>query len=61
MDKQEVDLSRHDQDLVIRIGSFKRHVPMPRSVQNFKTAGAEMKDNQLTVTFAKPQSQGEES
>ena len=57
VDKQEVDLSRHDQDLIIRIGSFKRHVPMPRSVQNFKTAGAEMTDNQLTVTFVKPEVQ----
>lgn len=53
VDKREIDISRHDQNLVIRIGSFKRHVPLPRSVVRFKNAGAKMEGNQLTVNFVK--------
>lgn len=50
--KEEIDLTRQAEDLVIRVGSFKRHVPLPRSVVRLKTAGAKMDDGRLIVRFA---------
>ncbi|WP_089935326.1 ArsA family ATPase [Candidatus Entotheonella palauensis] len=49
--KEEIDLTRQAEDLVIRVGNFKRHVPLPRSVVRLKTAGAKMDDGRLIVRF----------
>jgi arsenite-transporting ATPase len=51
---EDVDVSRMSEDLVIRVGSFKRHIPMPRSMQRLKTAGARMEGSQLVVRFVEP-------
>lgn len=50
--KEEVDLTRQADDLVIRIGGFKRYVPLPRAIVRMKTAGARMDDGRLIVRFA---------
>jgi arsenite-transporting ATPase len=50
--KEEIDLTRQTEDLVIRVGSFKRHVPLPRTVVGMKTAGAKMDNGRLIVRFA---------
>ncbi|WP_256872896.1 ArsA family ATPase [Candidatus Entotheonella palauensis] len=50
--KEEIDLTRQAEDLVIRVGNFKRHVPLPRSVVRLKTAGAKMDEGHLIVRFA---------
>lgn len=49
--KEEIDLQRQPEDLVIRVGSFKRHVPLPRTVARLKTAGAKMDGSRLVVRF----------
>jgi arsenite-transporting ATPase len=51
-DKREIDIHRGHEDLIIRVGSFKRHFPLPRSVAQLGVAGAEMTGNTLTVRFA---------
>jgi hypothetical protein len=38
---------------VVRIGSFKRHVPLPRAVSRLKTAGAKMEGDRLVVRLGK--------
>lgn len=53
VNKESIDLSRQHDDLFIRIGSFKRHVPLPRAVARLSTEGAVMKNGELHVTFAK--------
>ncbi|PON14248.1 arsenic-transporting ATPase [Candidatus Entotheonella serta] len=50
--KEEIDLTRQADDLVIRIGSLKRHVPLPRAIVRLKTAGAKMDEGRLIVRFA---------
>jgi arsenite-transporting ATPase len=50
--KEEIDLTRQAEDLIIRVGSFKRHVPLPRTLANMKTAGAKMDHGRLVVRFA---------
>ncbi len=50
--KDEIDLTRQQDNLVIRVGSFKRYVPLPRAVARLKTAGARLDGSHLAVRFA---------
>ncbi len=50
--KQYVDLFKEQGELVIRIGSFKRHVYLPRALVQRKPSKASLEDNLLTVTFS---------
>jgi arsenite-transporting ATPase len=49
--KEEIDITRQREDLVIRVGSFKRYVPLPRAIARLKTAGAKMEGSRLIVQF----------
>lgn len=51
--KDQVDLFKDGGELVVRIGSFKRHVFLPRALMNLKPAGASLDDDTLTIRFAK--------
>jgi arsenite-transporting ATPase len=51
--KDKVDLSRKQEDLVVRIGTFKRNILLPRSIAPLSTVGASMRDGMLEVKFAK--------
>jgi arsenite-transporting ATPase len=50
--KEEIDLTRRQEDLLVRVGSFTRHVPLPRAVARLRTAGAKMQGQRLVITFA---------
>lgn len=49
--KDFVDLFKEEGHLVIRIGSFKRHVFLPRALFNLKPSGAKLEDNTLAIDF----------
>lgn len=51
--KDYIDLFKDEGDLVIRIGSFKRHVFLPRSLFLRKPAGAKLDGDILTIKFPK--------
>jgi arsenite-transporting ATPase len=51
--KEYVDLFKEEGDLVIRIGSFKRHVFLPRVLSNLQPAGASLESNTLSIRFPK--------
>jgi arsenite/tail-anchored protein-transporting ATPase len=51
--KEYVDLFKEDGDLVIRIGSFKRHVYLPRALVNRKPGRASLDNNTLSIVFPK--------
>jgi arsenite-transporting ATPase len=51
VDKRELDIRRNHEDMIIRIGTFKRHVPLPRAVLNKEVASARMNDGVLEVRF----------
>ncbi|MFC1834372.1 ArsA family ATPase [Thermodesulfobacteriota bacterium] len=52
--KEYVDLFKEEGDLVIRIGSFKRHVFLPRVLHNRKPSKASLESNMLSISFPKP-------
>jgi arsenite-transporting ATPase len=49
--REDVDLSAGGDELVVRIGSFKRHVPLPRSYQGAAPTGAKLRGGELTIYF----------
>lgn len=49
--KQEVNLTKHGDELIVTIGGFKRHVALPRSLSSAKTTGAKLTGHQLVITF----------
>ncbi len=50
--KEYVDLFKEEGDLVVRIGSFKRHVFLPRALLHRKPSRAALADNVLSITFS---------
>lgn len=51
VDKKEINLTRYDHEVIIRIGTFKRHVALPRFLTQLRNTEAKMEDNQLNVEF----------
>lgn len=51
VEKEQVDIHRAGEDLIIRVGSFKRHVPLSRSIVNLEVTSAQFKGNELVVKF----------
>jgi arsenite/tail-anchored protein-transporting ATPase len=49
--KEELAISRQHDEVVIRVGTFKRHVPLPRVLTRLKTAGAKLEGGRLTIQF----------
>jgi arsenite-transporting ATPase len=49
--KEEIDLTRQPEELVIRVGNFKRHVTLPRAIMRLQTGGASMDGDRLVITF----------
>lgn len=49
--RESVDLHRDGGDLIIRIGSFKRVVPLPRSLVHARVARARFEGDHLVVQF----------
>jgi arsenite-transporting ATPase len=51
LSKEDVDLAKSGDELIIRIGNFKRHVILPRSMVGREPSGAKLDGDVLTVTF----------
>ena len=49
--KEEVELNRLPEEMVIRIGGFKRHILLPRHVSNYKDVKARMDGTYLNIIF----------
>ncbi len=49
--KKDVELSRVSDELIVRVGSFKRHVLLPRQVAAAKAVRARMEDRHLHIHF----------
>ena len=49
--KEEVELNRLPEEIVIRIGGFKRHILLPRYVNAYKGVRARMDGNYLNIIF----------
>ncbi len=49
--KEDIDLGRAGDELVVRIGSFKRHVPLPRRIATTDPSGAKIEGKNLIISF----------
>ena len=55
VDRSEVDLSRHNGELYVTVGNYRREITLPRVLAQRETAGAAIQDGELRVRFAKKQ------
>src|SRR5213082_4171221 len=55
VDKSAVDLSRHNGELFVTVGNYRREITLPRVLAQRETAGAAIQDGELRVRFAKKQ------
>ncbi len=51
-DRHELDLGRHDDELLIRVGPYRRSLLLPDSLRRRDIVGARLRDGVLRVTFA---------
>jgi arsenite-transporting ATPase len=51
VDRKDIDLTKHENDLIVRVGSFKRFVPLPRAIAVLEPSNAQYIDQELRVTF----------
>jgi len=52
VDKSAVDLSRHNGELYVTVGNYRREISLPRVLARRETAGASIEDGELRVRFA---------
>lgn len=51
-EKGDVDLSRHNGELLVKVGAYRREISLPRVLAGRPTVGASMEDGELRVRFA---------
>jgi arsenite-transporting ATPase len=60
VDRSDVDLSRHDGELFVTVGNYRREIALPRVLARRETAGASIENGELRVRFARPAKAAEE-
>ena len=53
VDKSDVDLSRHDGELYVTVGNYRREITLPRVLARRETSGAAIEDGELRVRFVR--------
>lgn len=51
LSKEEIELTKHGDELIVTVGGFKQHVTLPRTLSNKKTTGAKLTGDQLVIKF----------
>jgi len=54
VDRSAVDLSRHNGELFVTVGNYRREISLPRVLARRETSGASIQDGELRVRFARP-------
>jgi len=52
-EKSDIDLFQSASDIVIKMGNFKRNIPLPNILRSYEVSGAKFEDGKLHVTFVK--------
>ncbi|HET7420771.1 MAG TPA: ArsA family ATPase [Candidatus Dormibacteraeota bacterium] len=60
VDRSAVDLSRHNGELYVTVGNYRREITLPRVLARRETAGATIEGGELRVRFARPVKAAEE-
>ncbi|MEG0295215.1 MAG: ArsA family ATPase [Clostridium sp.] len=50
-DKTEFDLFESDTEVIIKIGNFKRNIPLPDVVRRYQVVSAKLEDGKLNIIF----------
>ena len=53
--KEEVDMHSSGTDVIIRIGNFKRNIPIPNTLREYTVTGAKLNEGELRIQFEKDQ------
>jgi len=53
VDRSDVDLSRHNGELYVTVGNYRREIALPRVLARRDTVGASIQDGELRVRFAR--------
>ena len=53
MEKSDIDLARHDGELSVKVGGYRREVSLPRVLAGRPTLGATMDGDELKIRFGK--------
>ena len=61
VDKSSIDLYQGTTDIVIKIGNFKRNIPLPNILRNYMVTGAKFEEEKLCIIFEKGSTDNEES
>jgi arsenite-transporting ATPase len=56
--KEQIGLSRHADELVIDVGTWRRNLVLPRALLEAPTRGAKFEDHVLKIRFAAPTRSG---
>ncbi len=54
VDRSAVDLNRHDGELYVTVGNYRREISLPRVLARRDTAGASIEDGELRIRFTSP-------
>jgi arsenite-transporting ATPase len=57
-DRDDLELGRHDGELLVRVGPYRRALVLPDSLKRRQVAGARMVEDRLEVTFAGGEERG---
>lgn len=49
--KDDIDLMETSTDLVIKVGNFKRNIPLPLVLRKYQVSGAKWEEEKLIITF----------
>lgn len=58
--KEEISLIRNGDELIIRVGSYKRNIILPRTLINLTVKGAKLENSKLVIRFDDEDRQGKE-
>jgi arsenite-transporting ATPase len=56
--KDEIDLTRNGDELIIKVGTYRRNIILPRSIMNLTVESARFEDRKLVVRFGVPERRG---
>jgi arsenite/tail-anchored protein-transporting ATPase len=51
--REALDITRVAEDVVVRVGNFKRHIPVPRPLRHLRTNTAQVDGSELLIRFSK--------
>jgi len=51
--KEEMDMHMSGTDVIIRIGNFKRNIPIPNTLRKYTVTGAKLNEGELMIQFEK--------